>query len=120
MPIDVDQARGANLPEASFSWDPDDVILYHLGLGAGTDPKDPGELSYVYEAKLKVLPTFAVVPAFPALANMFSVAGISVNPMMILHGEQTVTVHRPLPASATTSTSARIVDIFDKGKGAAI
>jgi acyl dehydratase len=120
MPIDVEKARGARLPDAPFSWDADDVLLYHLGLGAGTDPKHPGELAYVYEAKLKVLPTYAVVPAFPALANLFGVEGISVNPMMILHGEQTITVHRPLPTNATTTTSAHIVDILDKGKGAAI
>ena len=59
MPIDVDKARGATLPDASFAWDADSVILYHLGVGAGVPPTDPNELAYVYEGKLKVLPSFA-------------------------------------------------------------
>ena len=33
MPIDPEKALGAELESASFSWDPDQVILYHLGVG---------------------------------------------------------------------------------------
>lgn len=120
MPIDVDGVRGVTLPDAEATWTADDVILYHLGVGAGVPPTDPGELAYIYEARLKVLPTFAVVPAFGALAALFRVDGIDINPMMVLHGEQTVTLHRPLPPAATVRTTATIVDVLDKGKGAAI
>jgi putative sterol carrier protein len=37
-----------------------DVVLYVLGVGAGFD-----ELEYVYESKLKVIPSFAVICARP-------------------------------------------------------
>jgi acyl dehydratase len=120
MPIDVAKVRGASLPEAAFRWRPDDVILYHLALGAGTRPHDAGDLAYVYEPHLKVLPTYAVIPVFSALTGFLAVEGISVNPMMILHGEQTVTLHRPLPTRGEVDSTARITEVFDKGKGAAI
>ncbi len=35
MPIDIDKALGAPLQPMTSSWDEDDVILYHLGVGAG-------------------------------------------------------------------------------------
>ncbi len=64
MPIDPDKARGASLPDGETSYSQDDVILYHLGVGAGVPATDPGELEYTYEKNLKVLPSFAVIPAF--------------------------------------------------------
>jgi acyl dehydratase len=120
MPIDVARVRGARLPDASGTWDADDVILYHLGIGAGARPTSASELAYLYEARLKVLPTFAVVPAFGALTALLGLDGMDVNPMLILHGEQTVTLHRPLPTAAQVTTTATVVDVLDKGKGAAI
>ncbi len=35
MPIDIEKAVGAELPEGSSPWGPADVIPYHLGVGAG-------------------------------------------------------------------------------------
>ena len=50
-------------PTVRASYTKDQVILYHLGLGAGVPATDPKELEYTYEKNLKVLPSFAVVPA---------------------------------------------------------
>lgn len=120
MPIDVEKVLGATLAPSSFSWGPDQAILYHLGVGAGVPATSEQELAYTYEAKLKVLPSFGVIPAFGAIAGVVAVEGVAVNPMMILHGEQAITLHRPLPTSAEVTTTARVTDIFDKTKGAAI
>ena len=38
MPIDPDVAIGAQLPDRTFSWESSDVLLYHLGIGAGSQP----------------------------------------------------------------------------------
>lgn len=35
MPIDSGAALGATIAPFTTSWDADDVILYHLGIGAG-------------------------------------------------------------------------------------
>ena len=36
MAIDIEKVVGAEMPPLAGSWSADDVILYHLGLGAGT------------------------------------------------------------------------------------
>ena len=57
MPIDT-SAVGKELTPGTFEYTQQDVILYALGVGA-----TPDELDFVYEKNLKVLPTFAVIPA---------------------------------------------------------
>ena len=99
MPIDPSKALGAELPAADGSWSQDDVILYHLGVGAGVPPTDPGELEYTYEKNLKVLPSFAVIPAFGSMGGIANVPGMQFNFAMLLHGEQEVILHKPLPAA---------------------
>ena len=121
MPIDLDKALGASLPAASGAWTEKDVILYHLGLGAGVPATDPRELAYTYEnAGLKVLPTWGVQPAFPMLAGIMGVEGLSFNLMSLLHGEQDIALAGPLPTAAKSSTSGRVAEIWDKGKAALV
>lgn len=121
MPIDVEKALGAQLPPSTACWGPDQVILYHLGVGAGLGKAtDPKELEYTYERNLKVLPSFAVIPVFGAIGGMNSIPGLDINLMMVLHGEQHVTLHRPIPTSAAIESTARVAAIHDKGKAAVI
>jgi len=120
MPIDVEKARGAKLPEGESAYVEDDVILYHLGVGAGDPPTDPGELAYTYEKNLKVLPSFAVIPAFGSMGGIASVPGMQFNFAMLLHGEQEVILHKPLPVRQKLKTSAHIPEIWDKGKAALV
>jgi len=120
MPIDPEKARGARLPEGESSYTQDQVILYHLGLGAGVPATDPKELEYTYEKNLKVLPSFAVIPAFGSMGGIANIPGLQFNFAMLLHGEQEVILHRPLPTSAKLKTSAHIPEIYDKGKAALV
>jgi acyl dehydratase len=120
MPIDADKARGASLPDGEGSYDQDDVILYHLGVGAGVPATDPGELEYTYEKNLKVLPSFAVIPAFGSMGGLGNVPGLQFNFAMLLHGEQEVILHKPLPTAQKLKTSAHIAEIYDKGKAALV
>ncbi|MFP5332580.1 MAG: MaoC/PaaZ C-terminal domain-containing protein [Acidimicrobiia bacterium] len=118
MPIDPARLLGAELPQTEHGWDSDDVILYHLGVGAGNPPTDPGELEYTYEASLKVLPTFATIPMFSAMMGILGLDGLDINPAMILHGEQSIRLNRPIPTTARVANSGRIAHLYDKGKGA--
>ena len=118
MPIDPNKARGARLPDGKASYEKDDVILYHLGLGAGVPATDPKELEYTYEKNLKVLPSFAVIPSFGSMIGIGNVPGLQFNWAMLLHGEQEVVIHRPLPTAAELTTRGRVAEIWDKGKAA--
>jgi len=121
MPIDPKQAAGGKLPETESSWAHDDVILYHLGIGAGMEkPVDPQELEYTYEKNLKVLPSFAVVPVFSSLMNMGAVPGIKINFALVLHGEQAIQIHKPIPVMADVVSEGRVAGLYDKGKAALI
>ena len=120
MPIDRDKALSHSVPDGEGSYGPDDAILYHLGVGAGVPATDPGELEYTYEKNLKVLPSFPTVVRAGAGPNIFGTPGLEFNPALMLHGEQDVELHRPLPTQAKLRSAARISDIFDKGKAALV
>ena len=97
------------------------MILYHLGIGAGVGkPTDPKELEYTYEKDLKVLPSFGVIPVFGAVGGMAGVPGIQINFALVLHGEQDIEIHRPIPTRAKIESQGRIAGIYDKGKAALI
>ena len=104
---------GKKLEPSVFEYSEKDVILYALGVGCGRE-----DLQFVYENGLQVLPTFAVVPAFPALFVMGS--AVDVSPMMILHGEQRIELHAPIPPSGRLTTTPVVTGIFDKVKGALV
>lgn len=112
MPVDLSLV-GKKLKSIEFTYEERDVMLYAVGIGAGTD-----ELQFTYERELKVLPTFGVIPAFPSLFSMGS--AMAVNPMMILHGEQRIELYAPIPTSGTLTTTPAVRAIYDKGKGALI
>ncbi|MGH8915555.1 MAG: MaoC/PaaZ C-terminal domain-containing protein [Acidimicrobiia bacterium] len=118
MPIDLAAAVGAKLAGDTFSWDDEDVILYHLGIGAGDPPTDPDELRYVYEGDLHVMPTYATIPQFRTMMSVGIAPGFDVNPAMILHGEHEVVIHETIPTRGTVTQTGRVTDVFDKGKGA--
>ncbi|MDP1819804.1 MAG: MaoC/PaaZ C-terminal domain-containing protein [Acidimicrobiales bacterium] len=107
---------GRSFDPIETSWDSKDVMLYACGVGA----RPPEELDVLFEGKgPKVLPTFGVVPGMLAMGSLFS-AGLDINPMMILHGEQAITLHREIPASSSARVTGRISEIWDKGKAAVL
>ena len=126
MPIDPDKAIGAELPERSFAWTESDVLLYHLGVGAGSrqgDQTDPRALRYTLDGgALQVLPSFGIVA--PTLhetdAPSLDLPGCDIDLAHVLHGSQEIVVHRPLPTAARATVRTRISDVWDKGKAAVI
>lgn len=120
MPIDVPLAMSYQFTPVESRWDEDTIILYHLGIGAGRDPVDPRELEYTFESKLKVLPTFAVIPASTIVQQLPAIPGLVFNPIMALHGEQDLEIHETIPPAARATTTARLAGIYDKRKAALV
>ena len=92
-----------------------DTILYALSVGVGADPSDPDQLRMVYEKNLLALPTMAAVLAHPGawIAN----PAFEVDFLKLLHGEQNLTVHKPLPAEGEIEATYGIPAVVDKGAG---
>jgi acyl dehydratase len=122
MPIDVNVALGAEFGAAEFSWTATDVQLYNLALGAGADPIDPRELSYVIDHSPQVLPTFGCVAAtFHEIEPpKVSWPGVDIDLAKVLHASEQINVPAPLPPSGSARASSRIVEIWDKGKAAVV
>ena len=117
MPVDRDKALANPPRKGEGSYGKDDVILYHLGLGAGNPPTDANELQYTYEKNLKVLPTFAVV-ANTGGGSFMGMDGLDFDRRMMLHGEQEIVLHKPLPPEAKLSSEMRVKELYDKGNAA--
>ncbi|MDJ0346581.1 MaoC/PaaZ C-terminal domain-containing protein [Streptomyces sp. H10-C2] len=121
MPIDVAKAIAAEPRRTDLAWDHKDVLLYHLGVGAGRPATDPDELRYTLESRLQVLPSFVTVAGGSlAAAGGLSAPGIDVNLAAVLHGGQRIELHRPVPVSGKAVQMSRIAAVYDKGKAAVI
>lgn len=106
---------GIEFEPTQVRWDEKDVMLYALGVGARSD----AELDFLYEGRgPKVLPTFGVIPGMRAMGSINKVVQLPI--ARLLHGEQTISLHRPLPARAELTMRSRISEIWDKGKAGVI
>src|SRR3972149_7894366 len=116
MPIDPKQALGRGVGGGKNSLTPDQGILDHPGVRAGQAAPDKNELEYCYEKNLKVLPSFGVIPTFGAMGGLGNVPGLKFNFAMLLHGEQDLQIHQPIPPEATITNRGKVAELWDKGK----
>ena len=107
-----DHLMNFEFPEVEHSFTPRDCIIYALGVGAGSAP---GELAYVDEHNLRVLPTMAVVLAYPG--NWYCDLGPGLDFVKTVHAAEQFVIHRPLPCAATIVARPKITAIYDKGEG---
>jgi NAD(P)-dependent dehydrogenase (short-subunit alcohol dehydrogenase family)/acyl dehydratase len=92
-----------------------DPVLYALGVGAGFS-----DLEYCYEKDLKVLPSYGITTMYDFMSQIATTS--NVNLAGILHGEQELIFHNPIPTEGTLTTEGAITHYYDKGekKGALI
>ena len=90
-----------------------DVILYALGVGYGSDPTDERQLRFVLEDGLLAAPTMAAVLANPI--GWPAASDSTIDYTHVLHAEEVVTLHAPLPTSGTVIGHTRVSAIVDKG-----
>jgi acyl dehydratase len=112
MPITLERLMAQRQDGVRYAYTDRDTMLYALAIGMGRDPLNETELDYVYErrGRLCALPSFAITVA---RHNLIYECGLTVE--RLLHGEQTLTLHRPLPDAAELLADHRVVNVFDKG-----
>lgn len=115
MSIDYDRLLAREFPVVEHRYTRKETLLYALGVGLGADPMDTGQLRFVYEKDLRALPTMAAVLASPGFWAREPDTGIDW--VRVLHGEQEMDFHKPLPAEGTVRAQTRITGIVDKGAG---
>ncbi len=118
MPIDYQKIKNWPFPDVVQTYGEKDTILYALGVGYGYDPVDEAQLPFVYEGGLKTVPTMPVVLGYPGFWVKDPAAGIDW--VRVVHGEQALLLHRPIPVAGTVIGRTRVKAIVDKGpdKGA--
>lgn len=115
MGLNLD-AVGRSTAPVERSWTSSDALLYALGVGAGT-----AELAFTTENSdgviQQVLPTMAVVIGVPG--GIWDLLG-EVDMGALVHGEQSVELHRPIPVEGRARSVTTVTAIFDKGSAAVV
>lgn len=116
MPLNP-EAVGTTSDPFHIAWTSRDALLYAVGIGAGVE-----ELAFTTEntagVDQQVFPTFPVVLGWGAGSVMRSIG--TFNPALLVHGQQAVTLHRPLPVEGTATLVSVLTNMYDKGKAAVV
>ncbi len=116
MTIDYDKLKNWPFDPVEQTYTHKDSILYALGLGFGASPLDEGELHFTFEEEgFSAVPTMAAVLGTPGFWVRDPETGVDWK--QVLHGEQSIELHRPLPAEATIIAQNKVMEVIDKGEG---
>lgn len=113
--IDIARLKARPFADVVQGYGPRDCILYALGIGLGQDPLDPAQLRFTYERGLQMLPTMPVVLGYAGFWQREPDTGIDWRG--VVHGEQRLTLHGPLPVAGTVVGRLRVDEVVDKGPG---
>jgi acyl dehydratase len=118
MALDFD-VIGVETEPFTRTWNSTDALLYALGVGAGLGDQ-LRELEFTTEnsegVEQKVLPTYGVLVTrggSPRRLGDFDRA-------LLVHAEQDLTLHRPLPVEGSAQVTSRVTGMYDKGSGALV
>jgi len=113
MALNYEKLMGLKRDGERFGYSDRETMLYAVGIGMGGDPLDRDELPYVYEQPaLKTVPSMATV-----LTRIPLLKDCGFDYTKVVHGEQRLTLHRPLLPTGELIASARVTEAYDKGVG---
>lgn len=115
MAISYEALKNRNFAPITQEYGIRDTLLYAVGICCGDDPTDPRDLRFAYEENIQALPTMATVLCSPGFWLKQPDTGVDWR--HVLHGEQFLTMHRPLPPSGKLIGRQHIEEIIDKGQG---
>ena len=115
MAINYERLLNYPIPEVRQRLRWQDTALYNFSVGLGQDPMDERQLNFLYEPRLKAMPSIPVVLGAPGFWSREPDTGI--NWKQILHGEQGLVLHRPLPVEGEVIGRSRVTGLVDRGEG---
>ena len=114
--IEYDRLLAFPIPEVRQSLTKRDTIFYALSTGLGADPLDLRQLDFVdHHRALKAMPSLALVLGHPGFWAANPATGIDAT--RLVHGEQSVTFHAPMPVEGEITGRTRVTGLVDKGPG---
>ncbi|KAF9322010.1 hypothetical protein BG003_008200 [Podila horticola] len=124
--VDVSKAVGFKQKPQRVLYNSRDLMLYAISIGVKQD-----ELKFLYENE----PDFAAFPTYPLVlglkkdnvgVSVYSGGGEDVpgipafDPNTLVHGDQSLEIHRPLPLGGAFELHTTVTGVYDKGKGMVI
>ena len=113
--LDYQAVRNWDFGEIRHTYTERDTMLYALGVGMGNDPLDVGQLGFVFEKNLQVVPSMVAVLGTPGFWWRDPRTGADW--VKLVHGEQRIELFGPLPPAGTLVARNRVVSVTDKGPG---
>jgi acyl dehydratase len=115
--MNLDRVVHRNFAATDHDYTARDSLLYALSLGLGSDPLAAEELPYVYEGlqgrPQQVVPSQAVILGWQPFWH--DDPALAIDWKHIVHGEEHVQLHLPLPVAGAVRTHHRVVRVQDKG-----
>lgn len=116
MTIDPQRLLDFPIPEVRERITRRSAIFYALSTGFGQDPMDERQLDFVdHHRTLRVLPWMSLVLGHPGFWLADPRTGV--DPVRLVHGEQGLESHRPLPIEGEIIGRTRLTGLVDKGAG---
>jgi len=116
MAIIAEKLLNFPIPEVRQRLTKRDTILYALSVGLAADPMDVAQLRFVDHHKaLAAMPSMAVVLGHPGFWAANPETGIDA--VRVVHGEQSIVWHKPLPVEGEIIGRTRVTGLVDKGPG---
>ncbi|MEI5681739.1 MULTISPECIES: MaoC family dehydratase [unclassified Mesorhizobium] len=109
LAIDPDKVLALRMPERQATYSERDAMLYALCCGAGAR----GDLAFVYEDALKVIPSFGQDLCFDD--SWLPEAGIDL--ATVVHGGLDLRMRKPFAPSGRLTIRPSVAGVTDKGEG---
>jgi hypothetical protein len=120
---DLTAIVGAELPDVTFSWTPEDASLYALAVGACAEDDDRElDLTWACGGPRVVLPTFGVLPGLAHSLRHVSLPGVRLVEGSSLHAGHRFSVVEGavVPTAGTVVSTGRILEVAETASGALV
>lgn len=116
MPIDPQHLLNFDIPEIRQDYGPRDCAFYALSIGLGQNPMDREQLRFAGGLpEITPFPTMPLVLGHPGFWLADPRTGVDA--VKVVHGEQGIIIHEPLPPSGSVTGKTRVTGLIDKGEG---